>query len=132
MDYSDAKMERGAERQELLDGLKRKVMKMEDEGGRLMTQVMLSEVMTRYLAVETGEIVPAYPHSCAKNLFYDELLLAIKDFSRTEQERNALVADLLAWVNQSFVGYFANQLMIQENHQPELLFSSDLGQEQLL
>ncbi len=128
---SDAWMKRGAERQELLELLKRLIIKQEDKvHDSQVARHATNTVLMEHLALKSGvalifmsttsEVTVARRNM--QQLFQDMILPQIKDFAKAEEEENALIAELYTWSSVSIAAHFKGALMTAEIREPETFF----------
>lgn len=121
---TEAFMERGHERQVLVDELMRIIYQAEDKYGKDFLFNLII-VMVRYLkkrrtAVQEGSETKKV--FAERSLFYKEILPKIEDFSRAPEERDLLVVDFLRKVLDSVLGVFGAKLLELEIRDPKTIF----------
>ena len=116
-------MKRGVERQEFLDLLKREIMDEEDESHqRLTIQIPFTVAMVELLGTSSPAPITVEAKDKAWRLLSKRIWPQIKDFARTPEEADTLLAELLVWESNSLANYFKRPLQIQEICEPEKLF----------
>ena len=124
---TDAWMVRSIQRNSLLSEMHTKVIRLEDKcDDRRSVQRKLIEVCMNFLSGETTQVDKA---DSTENLFFQDLLPGIKDFSRAEEETNVLVSELLVWLIGSFTQEFRAALMAKEIHDPKTIFHASSATE---
>lgn len=123
---SDAWMVRGSERQELLEKLKQRVMEIE-ESPLSSFNYELVEVCLAFLKDET--ITPSEGE--ADQFFFNDVLSAISEFSRAEEECKVMICDFLQWLIESIISRFRSDLLRKEVAEPQTIFHASSATEQI-
>ena len=124
---TDAWMKRGAERQSFLEDIKRLILDewQQTHMSRVPEYLLLGQFVT-YFGKQDGFLLDYPDHTSVaqsmKKLFREQIEPQAKLFSRTSEEKDALLSELAEWVLQSVVRPYKHALSSQEVHEPEKLF----------
>lgn len=120
MDLVDMKQEREAEEQKFLQEIQRAIIDQEDhEEARLKFLAEMAMAIAAFLAKEAGEELPWFDLVGTEFIFKTGILPAISSFSKTNEERNALLSRLLEWCVSSFTYHFHAEFLSQMVQAPE-------------
>lgn len=122
MDLVDMKTEREADEQDFLKEIQRAIIDQEDyedEEARLKFLAEMAMAIAVFLAKETGEELLAFDFGNTGFFFETGILPPVSNFSKTKEERNALLARLLEWCVSSFTHHFHAEFLSQMVQAPE-------------
>lgn len=123
-------MVRSGERQKLLESLKKMTREHAEKRGRRM-DFDLSRICLTYIEHHGETHVPHNVSTDAWKFFYETIMLAVEEFARAHEERDAMICDFYEWLTQSVTREYHAALTRKEIAHPRIIFHASSGAQEI-